>query len=81
MNEFMELLDRPYLKNKDIAKLLGTSRSTVSKMVKEYGLQKWPWGYSTDEIIRKFNLKAYVNRQKKKAPSADQSKSANKVDM
>ena len=78
MNEF---IDRPYLKNKDIAKLLGTSRSTVSKMVKEYGLQKWPWGYSTDEIIQKFNLKAYVNRQKKKAPTPTKVESAQKVDM
>lgn len=74
MNEFMELLDRPYLKNKDIAKLLGVSASTVSKNIKEYGLMKYPWGYSTDEIIQKFNLKAYVSRQKKKSAYTDQSR-------
>lgn len=76
MNEYMELLERPYLKNKDIAKLLNISKSTASKMVKEHNIKKWPCGYSTDEIIQKFNLKAYVQRQNKKAPSADQSKSA-----
>ena len=69
MNEYMELLDRPYLKNKDIAKLLGVSTSTVSKNIKEHGLIKYPWGYSTDEIIQKFNLKAYIQRQNKKAPT------------
>lgn len=76
MNEYMELLDKPYLKNNEIAKLLNTSPSTVSNMIKEQGLKKWPWGYSTDELIKKLGLQPYINRQKKKAPSADQSKSA-----
>lgn len=73
MNEYMELLEKPYLRNNEIAKLLDASPSTVSKAIKEYGLKKWPWGYSTDEIIQKFHLKAYVQRQKKKAPHTDQS--------
>lgn len=81
MNEYMELLERPYLKNKDIAKVLGVSASTVSSNIKKMGLIKYPWGYNTDEVIQKFNLKAYIQRQNKKAPSADQSKSAQKVDM
>lgn len=81
MNEYMELLERPYLKNKDIAKVLGVCPSTVSTNIKKMGLVKYPWGYNTDEIIQKFNLKAYIQRQKKKAPPADQSKSAQKVDM
>lgn len=81
MNEYMELLERPYLKNKDIAKVLGVCPSTVSTNIKKMGLVKYPWGYNTDEIIQKFNLKAYIQRQNKKAPPADQSKSANKVDM
>lgn len=67
MNEYMELLERPYLKNKDIAKLLNASPSTISRMVKEKNIQRWPFGYSTDEIIQKFNLKAYVQRQNKKS--------------
>lgn len=81
MNEYMELLERPYLKNKDIAKVLGVSASTVSSNIKKMGLIKYPWGYNTDEVIQKFNLKVYIQRQNKKAPPADQSKSANKVDM
>ena len=76
MNEYMELLDKPYLKSNEIAKLLDTSPATVTNMVKQQGLKKWPWGYSTDELIKKLGLQPYINRQKKKAPPADQSKSA-----
>ena len=76
MNKYMELLDKPYLRNSEIAKLLNASPSTVTNMIKKEGLKKWPWGYSTDELIKKLGLQSYINRQKKKAPSADQSKSA-----
>lgn len=76
MNEYMDLLNKPYLRNKDIAKLLNVSKSTVSKCVKEYGLKKYPYGYSTDEIIQKFNLKAYIQRQNKKAPTPTKVESA-----
>lgn len=40
MNEYMELLDKPYLKNNEIAKLLDTSPSTVTNMIKKQGLKK-----------------------------------------
>lgn len=76
MNEYMDLLNKPYLRQKEIAKLLNTSASTVCNMVKQLELKRWPWGYSTDELIKKLGLQPYINRQKKKAPSADQSKSA-----
>lgn len=81
MNEYMELLERPYLKNKDIAKVLGVSASTVSSNIKKMGLIKYPWGYNTDEVIQKFNLKAYIQRQNKKAPTPTKVESAQKVDM
>lgn len=71
MNEYMELLKKPFLKNKEIAQLLGVSPSTVCKFTKDKGLVKYPWGYSTDEIIDKLNLKKFVKRQEKQLKKAD----------
>lgn len=76
MNRFMELLDQPFLRNKEIAELLRVSPSSVTKLVKEHGLKKWPWGYSTDELIKKLGLQSYISRQKKKAPSPTKVESA-----
>ena len=73
MNKYMELLDKPYLRNSEIAELLNASPSTVTNMIKKEVLKKWPWGYSTDELIKKLGLQSYINRQKKKAPHTDQS--------
>lgn len=64
MNEYMMLLEKPFLKNKEIAKLLCVSASTVTKLTKEKSLTKYAWGYSTDELIEKLDLKKYVKRHK-----------------
>lgn len=70
MNEYVELLEKPFLKSSELAKLLNNaSRSTISKLAKEKNLTKYPWGYSTDEIIEKLNLKKYVRRHKRNAGS------------
>lgn len=65
MNKYMELLEKPYLRNCEIAKLLDVSAATVSRKAKEFNLEKYPWGYSTDEIIKKFKLQSYIARMKK----------------
>lgn len=67
----MELLDKPYLKGTELARLLDTSSCTVSRLVKDLDIKRWPWGYSTDEIIKKINLQPYINRQKKKSLTAN----------
>ena len=64
MNEYMNLLEKPFLRNKEIAKLLCVSPSTVTKLTKEKSLTKYAWGYSTDELIEKLDLKKYVKRHK-----------------
>lgn len=64
MNKYMELLEKPFLKNKEIAVLLDVSASTVTKITKEKSLTKHTCGYSTDEIIEKLDLKKYIKRHK-----------------
>ena len=65
MNQYIELLEKPFLKSGEIAKLLDVAPSTVTKMTKKYEMTKYPWGYSTDELIEKIGwLKKYIRRNK-----------------
>lgn len=65
MNKYMELLEKPYLRNCEISKLLDVSSSTVSVLIKKYNFEKYPMGYSTDEIIKKLKLQSFIQRMKK----------------
>ena len=68
-----ELLQKPYLRCDEVAKVLGCSKGTVTKMIKDFNLKRWPWGISTDELIEKLDLKAYMARMKKSASRPKQS--------
>lgn len=64
-----EILSRPYIRQRDIVKVLNTSKSTVSKKCR--GLEKYPWGYDTRAVIKEFHLGDYMKWISKEIKKVD----------
>ncbi len=63
------LLQRPFIKPKEICEVVGTSKSTVSRKLKKSNLIKYEWGYETQKVITLFGLRDYfkwLERRNKK---------------
>lgn len=68
LEQKIELLNKPYLKSGEIARLLDRSPSTASEILKKNEGKIFymkGWGYLTDDIIKVFKLDRYVKRVKK----------------
>ncbi len=61
----LELIERAYLKNVEIVKLLDSSRSAVTRAIKKAKIKRYPpFGYLTDDIVEAFNLDGAIKRWK-----------------
>jgi len=76
----MNLLNKAYVNLSEISRDIGLDRKTLRKQLQEMNIRRYDIGYRSSEIIKKFNLKDWIELkmkiENKKAPSADQSKSA-----
>lgn len=76
----MNLLNKAYVNLSEISRDIGMDRKTLRKQLQEMNIRRYDIGYRSSEIIKKFNLKDWIELkmkiENKKAPSADQSKSA-----
>lgn len=69
------ILSKGYVSQKDIAKLLGCSDSKISNMFNPKKrspdevpkIKRYPWGFSTEEVIKYFNLEDFVKRMEREA--------------
>lgn len=60
--ERLAILDQPYLKPKEVCLLIGRSKPTINKKLKEQGITKTALGYLTDDIIKAFQLTGAIRR-------------------
>ena len=60
--ERLAILDQPYLRPKEVCLLIGRSKPTVNKKLKEQGVRKTELGYLTDDIIKAFQLSGAIKR-------------------
>lgn len=58
--EKLRLLERPYLRAFEIRKILGATRYSTEKVIKQYR----PLGYLTDDAIAAFELEGAIKRWK-----------------
>jgi len=76
----MNLLNKAYVNLSEISRDIGLDRKTLRKQIQEMNIKKYDIGYRSSEIIKKFNLKDWIELkmkiENKKAPHADQSESA-----
>lgn len=63
-NERLELISRPYLTPREVCLVIGRSKPTINKKLKEFGIFKTELGYLTDDIIKVFQLGGAIKRWK-----------------
>lgn len=63
--EKLRLLERPYLRAFEIREILGATRYSTEKVIKESGIKQYrPLGYLTDDVIAVFDLEGAIKRWK-----------------
>lgn len=76
----MNLLNKAYVNLSEISRDIGLDRKTLRKQIQEMNIKKYDIGYRSSEIIKKFNLKDWIELkmkiEKEKAPSPTKVESA-----
>lgn len=62
----MEILNKPYIRPKEIATVLDCSQSLVYKTLNKSNLTKYDWGYSTESVAKLFGFTKYYRELMKK---------------
>ncbi len=60
-----ELLQKPYLKQCEVAKIVGASPQSVGRECKAKGVERTRFGYLTEDIIKTFRLEGFAGKGEK----------------
>lgn len=60
MEGYKSLTAKPFIRQKELSKLIGTCPKVLSTYLKAKGVELTPFGYSTSEVIEALNLEGFI---------------------